>query len=568
MEAGTMNNRTKVRTAAIYARFSNDELQRQRSIGDQIALCSDLAKRQPIEIVATFCDRGKSSATLFDRDGLFEMMAAAKARSFDVLIVESLDRLSRDPEDLSGLFKRLTFFEVEILTANEGVATPIHVGLRGMVGAMFLKDLGDKVRRGHSGRVREGKFPGATPYGYRRVLGKPGEREIDSEQAAVVRRIFLEYIDGRSPRTIAAGLTADGIPSPKGGRWNFEGLISGNARGSGKGGLIGNPIYRGELVWNTTRRVLNPETGRKVKRAVPPEDFIRAPVPHLAIVDLKLWEAAQAVRDARSTAVNRERGIVRVLPRKEHLLAGLLRCDVCGGHMRLSTGKNRRITRQRPAAQWAPRVACASARAYGTCSHSKSYDLQKLEAGVLKGIRERLADPERIKAAARDFHAEWAEQERKSRSKGATVRKRLNRVQAQIDRLVVAIRDGDAPVTELTAQIKPLAAERTGLQEQLRLIEAESNVVTLHPNVIDAYCVNVDCLHQVLTSGKITPENRAAFRNLIDSIVVHPTGFGKPYEFTPYGRLDALMGGDLFPSRSRCNTVKPDKTADSPPPGS
>jgi DNA invertase Pin-like site-specific DNA recombinase len=558
----------KIRTAAIYARFSNDELQKQRSIDDQVALCRDVASRQQMKVVATFSDRGKSSATLFDRDGLLEMMGAAKAHRFDVVIVESLDRLSRDQEDLPGLFKRLTFFEVEMLTANEGVATPIHVGLRGMYGAMFLKDLGDKVRRGHSGRVREGKFPGATPYGYRRVLGKPGEREIDPERAAVVRRIFKEYVDGRSPRAIAAGLAADGIPSPSGGRfWNFGALIGGSPRGSGLGGLIGNPIYRGELVWNTTRRVLNPETGRKIKRAVPPEEFIRTPVPHLAIVDAKVWDAAQAVRDGRSAVLNHERGVRPVLPRREHLLAGLLRCGVCGGHMRLSNGKNRRVTKRRPGPpQWAPRVACAAASSYRTCSHSKSYDLEKLEAGVLQGIREHLVDPELIKEAARGFHAKWAEQERKARSDGTSVRKRLNRVQVQIDRLVAAIRDSDTPVTELTAQLRPLEAERVGLAERLRLIEAEKNVVTLHPNVIDAYRMNIDRLHHALTSKGLTAENRATFRNLVDSIVVHATGFGKPYEFTPYGRLSALMGVDLFPSRG-CDIVQPEKTADAPPPG-
>src|ERR1700730_339851 len=236
---GASMSRENVRTAAIYARFSNDELQKQRSIDDQVALCCDIAKRQQINVVATFSDRGKSSATLVDRDGLLEMMNAAKARRFDVLIVESLDRLSRDQEDLPGLFKRVTFFEIEILTANEGVATPIHVGLRGMYGAMFLKDLGDKVRRGHSGRVREGKFPGATPYGYRRVLGKPGEREIDPEQANVVLRIFKEYAAGRSPRAIAAGLTADGILSPNGGPWNYAWLMGGASPRGRRGWLLG-----------------------------------------------------------------------------------------------------------------------------------------------------------------------------------------------------------------------------------------------------------------------------------------------------------------------------------------
>ena len=70
-----------------------------------------------------------------------------------------------------------------------------------------------------AGAYAKDKFPGATPYCYRRVLGKPGEREIDPERTSVVRRIFKEYVDGRSPHAIAAGLAADGIPLPSGGRF-------------------------------------------------------------------------------------------------------------------------------------------------------------------------------------------------------------------------------------------------------------------------------------------------------------------------------------------------------------
>jgi site-specific DNA recombinase len=119
-------------------------------------------------------------------------MTTAKARKFDVVIVESLDRLSRDQADLAMTFKRLKFYDIEIRTVNEGATTDIHVGLRGMFGAMFLKDLGAKVKRGHDGRVREGLFPGAVTYGYDRVLGKPGERVINPDQAKVIRRIFKE----------------------------------------------------------------------------------------------------------------------------------------------------------------------------------------------------------------------------------------------------------------------------------------------------------------------------------------------------------------------------------------
>ena len=114
------------------------------------------------------------------------------------MIVESLDRLSRDQADLAYLFKRMEYAEVKILT-SEGYATSMHVGIRGLVDSMFLKDLGDKVRRRLSGRVRDGKFPGAVPYGYRLVLGKPGEREINEDEAKIVRRIFSDICERQIP---------------------------------------------------------------------------------------------------------------------------------------------------------------------------------------------------------------------------------------------------------------------------------------------------------------------------------------------------------------------------------
>ena len=63
--------------------------------------------------------------------------------------------------------------------------------------ALFLKDLAAKTRRGQRGRVEAGKIPGGNSYGYRIVRRMQedgsvttGEREIDPDQAAVVRRIF------------------------------------------------------------------------------------------------------------------------------------------------------------------------------------------------------------------------------------------------------------------------------------------------------------------------------------------------------------------------------------------
>jgi DNA invertase Pin-like site-specific DNA recombinase len=99
--------------AVIYARFST-ELQNEKSTDDQIALCRAYADRQKIDVIATFEDKARSGASVFGRDGLMQLMDAARQRLFDVVIVEALDRLSRDMEDLAGLHKRLSFQGIEI----------------------------------------------------------------------------------------------------------------------------------------------------------------------------------------------------------------------------------------------------------------------------------------------------------------------------------------------------------------------------------------------------------------------------------------------------------------------
>ncbi|MGO4831490.1 recombinase family protein [Rhizobiaceae sp. 2RAB30] len=204
--------------AAIYARYSSD-LQTDRSIEDQVALCSDFALKQGLAVVRTFDDRARSGASIMGRDGVLSMMDAARDGAFDVLVVEALDRLSRDQEDLAGIYKRLTHIGIEIRAVHDGKADIVQIGIRGLVGALYLQDLAHKVRRGMAGVVREGRNAGGKAYGYTPVPGKPGELVIDPAQAVVVLRIFEEHASGKSIRDIAAGLNADNIPSPRGSYW-------------------------------------------------------------------------------------------------------------------------------------------------------------------------------------------------------------------------------------------------------------------------------------------------------------------------------------------------------------
>ena len=108
-------------------------------------------------------DAGISGASLL-RPGIQSLMQAAMNGEFDILLAEALDRLSRDQEDIAGLFKRMEFAGVKIFTLSEGEISSLHIGLKGTMNAMFLKDLADKTRRGLRGKVENGKSGGGDRY--------------------------------------------------------------------------------------------------------------------------------------------------------------------------------------------------------------------------------------------------------------------------------------------------------------------------------------------------------------------------------------------------------------------
>lgn len=526
--------------AAMYGRFSTDR-QQDRSISDQFLALRRLSTGEKLKVIAEYSDRGKSSATLFDRDDLLRLMRDAKERRFQFLLVESLDRLSRDAEDLAGIFKRLSFYGVQILTLDKrGPITAVDIGIRSLTGPMFLSDLKAKVRRNVVGRATDGLIPGGNCYGYRVVLGKPGVREIDADEAKVLRRIFREYVAGASSRTIAARLNADGIPGPRGHRWTFAAIQNGNGKTATAIGIVGNPLYKGQIVWNRFHTVLNPDNGRPVKRPNPESEWVTKEVPHLRIIDAALWAKAQAVRERRALLPGWPKGRKRVpvIERKQHLLSGLLRCGVCNGPM-INTSFQ---------APYGARVSCAAAFRRNECSHTKSYRLSRIQDLVIDGFRANLVDPKMVVEAARTYHANRAERDRRAAGEAAGSRSKLNRVQVQIDRIVSAIADTDQPIKELTDRLAKLEAERVALAEKVRLLEAETNVVRLHPKALDAYRVNIERLHDRLSHDALAPETIAAFQMVVDCIVVHETKDRASYEISPYGRLSAMLGADLFPA--------------------
>lgn len=509
-----------MKTAVIYARYSSD-LQKDRSIDDQIALCKEIALRNGYSVGEIYTDRAKSGASMFERDGLLALMNSAKKRNFQAVICESLSRLSRDQEDTAAIYKRLLFNEIAIVDSS-GIVSDVAAGLGGIVNSMFIKNLIISVKRSMNARAREGLVPGRPAFGLRATGKKKCEKEIDPINAALVLRVFEEYADGKSLRDIGDDLKRENIVVPN------------------LGEMLRNQIYIGTIIRNVTSSVKDPETGRRLFRRAPVDDRIIVDAPQLRIIPQELWDRVQHLLTARSKAKGWHGPRQHKFVNKDQLLLGLLTCGKCGGSM--SIGQNN--------PDGSPRMQCSYANRGENCDHRRSYCLKTLQATILDGIKHKLTNRKALLELTRAYHERWAERQQSVRSDLAKAKGELNRTEVLLDRTVTAIGLSSAPPKVLVERMDALEITRASLAQKVDLIEREGNVITLHPAAIDKFANAMEEIHAALTSDlniqQLAPF-RAAFRNVFERIVVHPTAKRKSYEVTPHARLAAMMGLELFP---------------------
>ncbi len=107
--------------AVIYARYSSQN-QREASIEDQVHLCREFIRAQGWSYLHAYTDRAISGASPL-RAGYQKLLEDARAGEFDVVVSEALDRLSRDQEHVAGLYKRLSFSGIKIVTLSKARST-------------------------------------------------------------------------------------------------------------------------------------------------------------------------------------------------------------------------------------------------------------------------------------------------------------------------------------------------------------------------------------------------------------------------------------------------------------
>lgn len=85
--------------------------------------------------------------------------------------------------------------------------------------------------------------------------GDDGGLAVDEDQAKIVRRIYREYLAGHSPKSIAAQLTKDGIPTPLGKKtWSVSTINSILRNEKYKGDALLQKTFTVDFLTKTTKR--------------------------------------------------------------------------------------------------------------------------------------------------------------------------------------------------------------------------------------------------------------------------------------------------------------------------
>jgi site-specific DNA recombinase len=500
---------------ALYARYSSD-MQSQTSIDDQFAICRDQATREGWRIIGSYQDAAISGASVILRPGIQSLLQDAQLGKFDTILAEALDRISRDQADVATLYKHFQFAGVKLVTIAEGEISELHVGLKGTMNALFLKDLAKKTHRGLRGRVEKGKSGGGLCYGYsvlKRVDASGelvrGERSINEAEALVVQRIFREFSNGKSPRAIAWDLNRDDVPGPFGKQWS-DTTIRGHA--ARKTGILHNELYVGVLVWNRQRFIKNPSTGKRVSRPNPESEWIKKDVPELRILTDELWQAVRQRADeigerykAVADGIRVSKGKrLRDLHRPVFLFSGMIECGVCGGNCTIIVND---------------RYGCNNHFRKGTCGNNRTIRREVLEKRALHGISERLVSADAVKQAVASYIEQINSANREQRAQAELDRRSLDKVERAIAGILSAIEDGMYQPSMKT-RLSDLEQQRDELRH--RHVEHSVAVPDIHPNVAELYRRRVAYLIEALKDPALRDEVAQDIRSIVGKIIISP----------------------------------------------
>lgn len=262
--------RPKKRVCA-YCRVSTDSTKQHTSYVAQVEYYKNyIGKREEWEFAGIFADEAKSGTQVKSRDEFIRMMKECENGNIDIIVTKSVTRFARNTIDSIEAIRKLKALGVTIYFEKENINTMSEqseqmLTILSSIAQGESESISTNNRWGIQKRFRDGSYNlGCVAYGY--TKGEDGELIINEDEAATVRRIFQDYLNGKGSYVIARDLTNDNVPPVRTAEtWN-DSVVK---------GILQNPIYEGDLILQKTYTTEVLPYTKKINRGEMPQFFIK-----------------------------------------------------------------------------------------------------------------------------------------------------------------------------------------------------------------------------------------------------------------------------------------------------
>lgn len=278
-----------IKRVAIFARVSTNHNEQITSISSQYEVLLNMIQNKPFwEFYKLYKEEGKSGTNIAHRSTFQQMLNDAENHLFDIILVKSISRFSRNTLDLLVTIRKLKEIGVEVFFAEENLSsfnpnTELMLSIYSSLAQEESHDLSDIIKWGIKRKMEKGEFtlPYARFLGYKK--GPNGRPAIVKSEARIIKRIYGMYLRGVSIHHIAAILTKRHISTPsRKDKWSYATVKS----------ILTNEKYKGDALLQKTC-VLDFLNHRSVKNDnIATKYYVQNS--HPAIIDPKTWYEVQS----------------------------------------------------------------------------------------------------------------------------------------------------------------------------------------------------------------------------------------------------------------------------------
>ena len=313
----------KLVNVAAYARVSTNGAEQLASLSAQVSYYSRLIQSTPGWAYAgVFTDEGVTGTSMKSRQGLADLMNAARAGKIDLVLCKSISRLARNTVDLLATVRELKDLGVAVRFERERIDTlsadgELLLTLLASFAQEESRSLSQNVKWAIRNRYKNGGTNSFVVYGY---SWADGEFTIIDDEAKIVRLLFANYLEGISPEKTAAILNGQGVRSRGGGR--FYGSVFRR--------MLENERYKGCQMLQKMYRPAIQAPNRALNDGELPRYWVEQALP--PIIDKSVFDAVQA-----EIAYRREIGPAATPSKNTGVFTGRICCGACGKNYQRKT---------------------------------------------------------------------------------------------------------------------------------------------------------------------------------------------------------------------------------------